>query len=99
MLLRSVAKFLVPDGGGGDIVDAGKGFSYRPPRQQKKAGGPVYDNPMPEPTASPNQGRRIWLLAEWSERLTVNAKVAPVLGSISASSETVESDGRQLKQC
>jgi len=32
------------------------------------------------------------------ERLTVNAEVATVLGSIPASSETVESEGRQMKQ-
>jgi hypothetical protein len=38
-------------------------------------------------------------LAEWLERLTVNAKVATVLGPISASSDTVESEGRQMKQC
>ncbi len=33
------------------------------------------------------------------ERLTVNAEVATVLGSIPASSDTVESEGRQMKQC
>ncbi len=38
-------------------------------------------------------------VAEWLERLAVNAKVAIVLGSIPASSDTVESDGRQIKQC
>jgi hypothetical protein len=32
------------------------------------------------------------------ERLTANAKVATVLGSIPASSDTVESEGRQMKQ-
>jgi hypothetical protein len=32
------------------------------------------------------------------ERLTANAKFATVLGSIPASSDTVESTGRQLKQ-
>jgi hypothetical protein len=31
------------------------------------------------------------------ERLTVNAEVATILGSIPASSETVESEGRQMK--
>ncbi len=40
-----------------------------------------------------------WYLAHWLERLTVNAKVATVLGSILASSGTVESEGRQKKQC
>ncbi len=40
-----------------------------------------------------------WDLAEWLERLTVNAVVAIVLGSIPASSDTVESEGRQMKQC
>jgi hypothetical protein len=33
------------------------------------------------------------------EHLAVNAKVATVLGSIPASSDTVESEGRQMKQC
>ncbi len=40
-----------------------------------------------------------WDVAEWLERLTANAKVATVLGSIPASSVTVESEGRQMKQC
>ncbi len=40
-----------------------------------------------------------WDLAERLERLTANAKVATVLGSIPASSGTVESEGRQMKQC
>ncbi len=40
-----------------------------------------------------------WDLAEWLERLTANAKVATVLSSIPASSDTVESEGRQMKQC
>jgi hypothetical protein len=35
-----------------------------------------------------------WMnLAEWIKRLTANAKVATVLGSISASSDTVDSAG------
>ncbi len=38
-------------------------------------------------------------LAQWLERLTANAKVATVLGSIPASSDTVESERRQMKQC
>jgi hypothetical protein len=38
-------------------------------------------------------------LAEWLERLTVNAVVETVLGSIPASSDTVESEGLQVKQC
>ncbi len=38
-----------------------------------------------------------WDLTEWLERLTVNAVVATVLGSIPASSE--ESEGRRMKQC
>jgi hypothetical protein len=33
------------------------------------------------------------------ERLTDNAKIARVLGSIPASTDTVESKGRQMKQC
>jgi hypothetical protein len=36
---------------------------------------------------------------EWLKRLDVNAKVATVLGLIPASSDTVESEGRQIKQC
>jgi hypothetical protein len=35
-------------------------------------------------------------LAKWLERLTVNAKVAIVLGMIPASSDTVESERRQM---
>ncbi len=35
----------------------------------------------------------------WLERLTVNGVVATVMGSIPASSDTVESEGRQIKQC
>jgi hypothetical protein len=38
-------------------------------------------------------------LAEWLERLTANAVVATVLGSIPACSDTVESEERQLNQC
>jgi hypothetical protein len=38
-------------------------------------------------------------LAEWLERLTANAEVVTVLGSIPASSDTVKSEGRQMKQC
>jgi hypothetical protein len=40
-----------------------------------------------------------YYLAEWLERLTANAVVATVLGSIPASSDTVESKGRQMKHC
>jgi hypothetical protein len=40
---------------------------------------------------------RGWELIEWLERLTDN--VATVLGSIPASSGSVESEGRQMKQC
>ncbi len=40
-----------------------------------------------------------WDLAEWLERLTANAPVATVLGSIPASVGKVESEGRQMKQC
>ncbi len=40
-----------------------------------------------------------WDLTKWLEHLAVNAKVAPVLGSIPVSSDTVESEGRQMKQC
>jgi hypothetical protein len=34
-----------------------------------------------------------------SKRLTANAVVATVLGSIPASYDTVDSEGRQMKQC
>jgi hypothetical protein len=40
-----------------------------------------------------------WDLAGWLERLTANAEGATVLGSIPASSDAVESKGRQMKQC
>ncbi len=33
------------------------------------------------------------------DELTATAKVATVLGSIPASSDSVESEGRQMKQC
>jgi hypothetical protein len=33
-------------------------------------------------------------LVKWLERLTANAEVATVLGSIQASSDTIESEGR-----
>ncbi len=38
-----------------------------------------------------------WDLAEWLERLTTNAEVATALGSVPVSSDTVESEGRQMK--
>jgi hypothetical protein len=38
-------------------------------------------------------------LAKWLERLTANAEVATVPSSIPASSGTVESERRQMKQC
>ncbi len=37
-----------------------------------------------------------WMGCEWLERLTANATVATVLGSILAFSETMESEGRQI---
>ncbi len=40
-----------------------------------------------------------WDLAEFLERLTVNGKFAKFLGSIPESSNTGESEGRQIKQC
>ncbi len=40
-----------------------------------------------------------WDLAEWLENLTANTVIATVLGSFLASSDTVESEGRQMKQC
>ncbi len=38
-------------------------------------------------------------LARWLDRLAVTVKVATVLGAIPASTDTVESEGRQMKQC
>ncbi len=38
-------------------------------------------------------------LVEWLECLAVNAKVATFLGSMLASSDTVKSEGRQMKLC
>jgi hypothetical protein len=40
-----------------------------------------------------------WDLAEWLDRLTANAKVATGLGSTPASSDTAETERRQMKQC
>ncbi len=40
-----------------------------------------------------------WGQAERLEHLAVNAKVATVLGSFPVSSDAVESEGRQMKQC
>ncbi len=37
------------------------------------------------------------ILVQWLVRLTAKAKVATVLGSIPASSDTVDSEGRQIK--
>jgi len=37
--------------------------------------------------------------AEYLERLTASAEVETVLGSVPASSDTVESEGRQMEQC
>jgi hypothetical protein len=37
--------------------------------------------------------------SQWLERLTDNAPVATVFSSIPASVSTVESEGRQMKQC
>jgi hypothetical protein len=46
------------------------------------------------------KGQFFWIdLAEKSEHLTANAKVATVLDSIPASFDTLESEGRQMKQC
>ncbi len=42
---------------------------------------------------------RGWDLTERLERLTATAKVATVLSSIPASPVTLESEGRQMKQC
>ncbi len=38
------------------------------------------------------------IMAEWLEVMTASAKVPTVLVSIPASSDTVESEGRQIKQ-
>ncbi len=40
-----------------------------------------------------------WDLASGQSVQTANAKVATVLGSIPASSDTGDSEGRQMKQC
>ncbi len=40
-----------------------------------------------------------WDLSERLDRLAVHADVATFLGSISASTDTVESEGQQMKQC
>jgi hypothetical protein len=38
-------------------------------------------------------------LAKWLERLNAKAKVATVLSLVPASSDTAESEERQMKQC
>ncbi len=38
-------------------------------------------------------------IAEWQDRLTANAEVATVQGSIPTSTDTVDSEGLQMKQC
>jgi hypothetical protein len=45
------------------------------------------------------RSRPVVRTSEWLERPTANAKVETVLGSIPASSDTVESEGWQMKQC
>jgi hypothetical protein len=40
-----------------------------------------------------------WNLAEWKECLTVNTIVTTVMGLIPASSDKVEFEGQQMKQC
>jgi hypothetical protein len=50
-------------------------------------------------TLNDEDTRMGWDLAEWLERLTANAEVATVLGSIPASYDTEGSEGRQIKQC
>jgi hypothetical protein len=40
--------------------------------------------------------RVVWMRSSWLECLTANAVVATVLGSIPASSDTVESEGLQI---
>jgi hypothetical protein len=50
-------------------------------------------------SADKRGGRRDKGIYSWLDRLTANAPVATVLGSIPASVGTVESEGRQMKQC
>jgi hypothetical protein len=47
----------------------------------------------------PNIGNKWMRSSQWLERLAANAVVATVLGSIPASSDSVESEGRQMEQC
>ncbi len=54
-------------------------------------GNPLLTTPTPDMTA---------IKGMWDEIYpVVNAVVATVLGSIPVSSDTVESEGRQMKQC
>jgi hypothetical protein len=53
-------------------------------------------------TRDGNHGNILWMrssLVVRLERLIANAEVATVLSSIPASSDSVESNGRQMKQC
>ncbi len=47
----------------------------------------------------PDTDPDFWDVSEWLERLTVNAEVTTIPGSIPASSDTLEYEGRQMKQC
>jgi hypothetical protein len=55
---------------------------------------------IPDPNIfipDPGSGsKRLWMIFS---RVAVNNKVATVLGSIPASFDTVESEGRQINQC
>ncbi len=46
-----------------------------------------------------NEWMSWWDLAYCLERLTASAEVATVQGSITAPFDTVEAEGRQMKQC
>jgi hypothetical protein len=50
-------------------------------------------------TEEENKGFVVFKRNSTDQRLTANDEVATVLGSIPASSNIVESEGRQMKQC
>jgi hypothetical protein len=66
------------------------------------SGKNLFRIPDPGVKKAPDPGSRTRIrntVAKWFERLIANAKVAKVLGSIPASTDTVEYEGRQIKQC
>jgi hypothetical protein len=74
-------------------------LSYRPARPFSLQPYAGVDFIPPVRVKEFGYGVKVRDLVECLERLTANAVVASVLGSIPASSDTVESEERRMKQC